>query len=112
LSFSCVVNIRNECYAFDAKKIEVDLMTLTLKLFANVSCKEVENAFIKHHDELVSSYVNNVEKIRDLAISCEHYSLKEARRLMQMALKLRPEGPRIIEKLKYYDNELANSGIC
>ncbi|CAA0333277.1 conserved hypothetical protein [Alteromonas alvinellae] len=83
-----------------------------LKLFANVSCKEVENAFIKHHDELVSSYVNNVEKIRDLAISCEHYSLKEARRLMQMALKLRPEGPRIIEKLKYYDNELANSGIC
>jgi len=32
LSFSCVVNIRNECYAFDAKKIEVDLMTLTLKM--------------------------------------------------------------------------------
>ncbi|MCS5578508.1 MAG: hypothetical protein NZ779_13865 [Alteromonas macleodii] len=29
MSFSCVVNIRNECYAFDAKKIEVDLMTLT-----------------------------------------------------------------------------------
>ncbi len=82
-----------------------------LKLFANVSCKEVEDAFIKHHDDLVSSYANNVEKIRDLAISCEHYSLKEARRLMKIALKLRPEGPRIIEKLKNYDNELASSGI-
>ncbi|MEC8375663.1 MAG: hypothetical protein VX078_12765, partial [Pseudomonadota bacterium] len=34
LSFSCVVNIRNECYAFDAKKIEVDLMTLTIQPMA------------------------------------------------------------------------------
>ncbi|MAP20015.1 MAG: hypothetical protein CL589_00775 [Alteromonadaceae bacterium] len=77
-----------------------------LKLFRNVTEPRVANAIKQFHNKLMVDYGNDVDAIRDLAISVETYSLAEARRIMLKARELRPHGPRINAKINEYNQKI------
>ena len=77
-----------------------------IKLFSNVECEEVEATFSAYHDELIRSFEEQVEKVRDLALLVEQYSTVEALRIMEIALSLRPDGPKIKAKVMAYREKL------
>ncbi|MBO7924095.1 glycosyltransferase family 2 protein [Alteromonas sp. K632G] len=77
-----------------------------IKLFSNAECEEVEATFSAYHDELIRSFEEQVEKVRDLALLVEQYSTVEALRIMEIALSLRPDGPKIKAKVMAYREKL------
>ncbi|MBE7213948.1 glycosyltransferase family 2 protein [Shewanella benthica] len=91
-----------------AKHLNLDY-PLMMRLFLGVKDPKVLTAFRHHRKMRINSNSQNVEMIRDFAIDAQKQDIDEAIQLMNIAIKLRPNGPQIISKLAEF-RELKNQG--